>query len=410
MNHSENRQVGSPQNREIFDAITLSFVNAEVEQAFRADYLASSLKQVRLALFFGCFLYIIFGVLDGQLIPEVKEAAWFIRYALICPLLIAGIAFSYSPHFLKYFEPTITLLGAVAGVGIIAMVAMAKPPGSYLYYAGILLCSIFYFSFMRLRFIIATCLAWSVFCIYEIVALTFTDIPAAYFINNTVFLLSFIVSGMLICYAMEKHRRADFLRRTIIEEQAEQLRKTVDMLEERVLQAGEPARDPVTKLFFRSYFLSILDLECNRYSRFGKTFSVVLLDVDNLQLIRDSFGDLLAESVILAVARKTVSHLRPYDVPCRYHYGGLAILLPETPSPDARMLESRLRRTLEKTSIPTDKGPLSVAVRIGIASVRSKADNSVATLIDAASNALLRDQPGDGPAPDCEGQDLRSAS
>lgn len=410
MNQSVKQQVESTRYREIFDAVTLSFVNKDVEQAFRADYYTSSLKQIRLALFFGCFLYAIFGVLDGQVIPEVKEAAWFIRYALICPLLLACIAFSYSSHFQKHFEPTLTLVGAVAGIGIITMSAVAHPPGSYLYYAGILLCSIFYFSFMRLRFITATCLAWTVFCVYEIAALTFTDIPAAYFINNTVFLLTFNISGMLICYDLEKHRRSDFLRRASMEEQAEQLKTTLDMLEERMRQDADTCRDPATSLFSRSYFLSVVELECNRYSRSGSSFSVLLLHIDNLQLIGDSFGHALAEAIVLAVGRRTVAHLRPYDVPCRYQDDRLAILLPDTPRREADMLAARLRRSMEKTPISTEKGSFSITLRTGTASVRSIADNSVATIIYAASQALHPQGPEGTAPPENGGFDLRSAS
>ena len=216
---------------------------------------------------------------------------------------------------------------------------------------------------------------------------------------------------MLICYSAEKYRRSDFLRRTSTEEQTEQLKNALENLQEMVQEKQELSRDPLTNLYSRTYFLSVAEFECNKYSRYGHQFSILLLDIDNLQLIRDSFGDILTESAVLSVAQKTTAQLRPCDVPCRFHDEGFAILLPETSPEIAEMLGKRLRQQINQSSILTDKGPLSITVSTGSAGVRSATDNCLSIIISDASKSLLQAKQREGRVSSLDlAENLRSAS
>ena len=81
------------------------------------------------------------------------------------------------------------VLLSIGGLGIIAMTVIIPPPGSYLYYAGILLV-LMYHLLPRLRFIHAAIISSVMICAYEIVAIWVTHLSAAHFLNNTFFLLS----------------------------------------------------------------------------------------------------------------------------------------------------------------------------------------------------------------------------
>jgi len=126
-----------------FDPVTLSFRDKELEADFRDDFFTRNLSHFRQDLLLGCFLYAVYGILDFWIIPEIRLATWNIRFALVCPLLLGVFLFTFSRLSRRFLEPALILACFAAGAGIIAMIVLASPPGSHLYYAGLLLCLLF---------------------------------------------------------------------------------------------------------------------------------------------------------------------------------------------------------------------------------------------------------------------------
>jgi PAS domain S-box-containing protein len=207
---------------------TLKFKDVELEKAFRTEYFEKSLGRVRLSVILAAILYGVFGILDEAIIPDVRYQAWIIRYVIFCPLAILIVILSYFKRFQKLMEPSVIVVAFIAGAGIIVMIALAAPPGSDLYYAGLLLTIWFYYLLLRLRFIPATALAWSVFALYEITAVFIRGASTPILINNTFFFLAFNITGMWACYTMERYVRMDFLQRRTIVEQSEKLKMIFD--------------------------------------------------------------------------------------------------------------------------------------------------------------------------------------
>ena len=150
----------------VSSALTLNFKDPLVERAYRKDLFRKSLGQIRLALILGILLYAVFGALDAYLIPDAAQLAWAIRYLMILPFATGVLLLSYT----RYFEPlagtAVALISLIGGLGIVAMVAAASPPGNYLHYAGLLLVVTFNLTFLRPRFPVATASAWIHFGLY----------------------------------------------------------------------------------------------------------------------------------------------------------------------------------------------------------------------------------------------------
>ncbi len=196
-----------------FNPVTLSFLDENLETEFRKDFFARNILQYRKDLLLGCFLYAAYGFLDYWVIPEVCIETWYIRFVAVCPILIGIFFFTYSKHFINFMQPALSIAGFAAGAGIIAMIIKAPPPGNYLYYGGLLLCLLFYH---RIRFFASTILSWSIFLLYEITAIFDANTPSPALISNTFIFFSFIVTGMFMCYALERYKRSDFLLRRVI--------------------------------------------------------------------------------------------------------------------------------------------------------------------------------------------------
>ena len=198
--------------------LTLRFLDCELEQEFFDDYFEKVVRQVRIAIVVGIFLYGIFGVLDAFIIPDSRSSAWIIRFSIVIPLLAAVYGFSHSANFRIFMQPLLVVIILVSGFGIIAMLMLAQPPGNYLYYAGLILVIMYSYAFIRLRFQYATLASWSLVLTYEVAAVLVSPLPPSMLVNNTFFLLSANVIGMFAAYQMETFIRRDFLQRKALRE------------------------------------------------------------------------------------------------------------------------------------------------------------------------------------------------
>ena len=213
--------------------LTLSFPR-ELERAFRDYYFDTSLRQVRIASALGVFFYAVFGILDAFLVPDAKIALWFIRFAVVCPIVFLVFLFSFSKYFKKFMQPVIAFAVLLAGLGIIIMILIAPYPASHSYYAGLILVFFYGYTFWKLRFVWATLTGWIIVIAYEIAAIWLnpTDIPIL--INNNFFFLTGNVFGMFACYSIEYYLRKDYLQALMIDEEKKKVERVNLKLEERV--------------------------------------------------------------------------------------------------------------------------------------------------------------------------------
>lgn len=200
------------------EPLTLRFPG-DLEDSFGADYASRSLSQFRFSIVLGILLYALFGILDALLIPRVQSMIWLIRFAIVCPYLAMVLALSFSARFRQVMQTMIGVTIVVIGMGIVAMTRIAYPPGSYYYYAGLLLVLTWAYTFSAARFIYATIASWIVVAAYEIVAFWLADTPTAVLISNNFFFLSANIIGMLASYLIELYKRRDFWQRRRLEEE-----------------------------------------------------------------------------------------------------------------------------------------------------------------------------------------------
>lgn len=169
---------------------SLQFKNgfASLEEEFTKEYLKRSAKYTRLSLIIGFIFYSFFGVLDSLIVPDQKQSLWLIRYAIVDPILILLIVFSFIKSLRKYTEIFGFIALIVAGSGISVMVAIAAPPANYSYYSGLILVLMLGYGFVRIRFTRASLAGWLNVFIYEGIAIFITDTPREILINNNFFL------------------------------------------------------------------------------------------------------------------------------------------------------------------------------------------------------------------------------
>lgn len=204
--------------------VTLRF-DHDREREFLEEYFPRTLGQVRLALLLAAALYIVFGVLDFWTAPEARGRLWFIRYVIVVPIVLATFLFTYRQSFLHYRDEILSLVTLAASLGIVLMTAIIPPPGSYLYYAGLLLAIMFAFTLVRLTVRYATAVSALTVATYLAVAIGINHTPSIVVINNIFFLASTFIIGFSSNYSMERYARSNFLQRRLIALRTEELER-----------------------------------------------------------------------------------------------------------------------------------------------------------------------------------------
>ncbi len=108
--------------------------------------------------------------------------------------------------------------------------------------------------------------------------------------------------------------------------------------------------DELTGLYNHRHFHERIEQEIARGSRFGITFSLIILDLDLFKVYNDIYGHLAGDQLLRKVGKLIQGSVRSIDLAFRYGGEEFAILLPETRVEDTYRVAERLRKTIEAKS------------------------------------------------------------
>jgi len=105
-------------------------------------------------------------------------------------------------------------------------------------------------------------------------------------------------------------------------------------------------RDPTTKAYTRAYFDDAVHNEIRKANRFGRTFSVVRIELDEIAALRDHRPRAEFERWLEAVTYQIGRSLRGTDLLAAESDSQFLVLLPETDALGVAVLKRRIRSTL----------------------------------------------------------------
>jgi diguanylate cyclase (GGDEF)-like protein len=124
--------------------------------------------------------------------------------------------------------------------------------------------------------------------------------------------------------------------------------------------------DPLTGLPNYRRLLDVLENETERTDRTGRPFSVLLLDLDGLKLINDSYGHLVGSRAICRLADVLRIHCRAIDTAARYGGDEFALVLPESQEEEARRVADRIREVMANDDeVPRLSASIGISVYHG---------------------------------------------
>lgn len=158
------------------------------------------------------------------------------------------------------------------------------------------------------------------------------------------------------------------VHRLLLEREQERLSQELTSLNEKLLQ--ESILDPLTGLLNRPHFTQLLLGEFLRFKRYGESFGVLTIGVDEFRRINDRFGHDAGDMVIKEVAGIIQQEVRHgVDMTARQSGEEFVVLAVHARLDSAAVLAERLRRRLGQLTYTMPEGTLKVTCCVGISVV-----------------------------------------
>ncbi len=358
----------------VMHRVSMRFLDSDVEERYRQDNYAKQIGITRLCIALGAFVFSAYGILDYFIVPDILFEAWFIRVGIVAPLLLGIVALSYAPWFTHRHQFWLSVSMAAPGLGVVAMIALAEAPGSYLYYGGLVAIICFSACLWRLNFKYSLGWALTTLVVFEIVALYINPQPHNVFINNTAFMLLGIGTCNFLTYIQEHQMRNAFIDNERLK--AERARS------EKLLEASETANRS------KSDFLAIMSHELrtplNAIIGFSEIISTQMFGPINNERYTNYAGDILSSGSHLLSIINDILDLSKAEA------GKLE--LQESPVDPVELLNQTMRMFRPKASELKIK--LTVRVRDDIPWINADPRLFNQFVINLTSNALKFTQEG----------------
>lgn len=149
------------------------------------------------------------------------------------------------------------------------------------------------------------------------------------------------------------------------------------------------ATDALTGLHNRRYMMDTLNAETARHQRYGRQFSIMMVDVDHFKHYNDTYGHPAGDALLKKVGGIVRSSLRINDFAARYGGEEFLILLPDQDQKGALLVAERIRKRIAAETADRPNQRPAITVSVGVATFPESAQK-VEPLLAKADAALYR--------------------
>jgi diguanylate cyclase (GGDEF)-like protein len=152
--------------------------------------------------------------------------------------------------------------------------------------------------------------------------------------------------------------------------------------------------DGLTGLYVQRYYKERVRDEVFRALEHKLPLCLMMIDVDHFKKYNDTYGHLVGDKVLKAVARILKETVRTVDLVARYGGEEFSVLLLKTPWGGAKTVAERIRQRVADQEVVAGQTVTHITVSIGVSEL-SPQFKDVEGFIDTADQALYRAK-GDG--------------
>lgn len=162
--------------------------------------------------------------------------------------------------------------------------------------------------------------------------------------------------------------------------------------------------DELTRLYNLRAFMKIAERFHRQAKRYGRPYSLVMIDSDNLKSVNDTHGHQCGNELLKLTTACIRRELRETDVAARYGGDEFILLLPETSVGGARELAERIRLAVEAKHLDVRGSEVRTTVSLGVAgfpvhgadlqSILNKSDQAMYLAKRTGRNRVVLFDPG----------------
>lgn len=342
-----------------------------LEAEFEAFVGRASLRRVRWAAGLAFVLYGTFVLIDLLTLPPALHR-WTapIRLLGIMPGFLWVALLTRRAGWETRLQRPIALSSLVAGLGTVAVIAIALRQAYPLPYEGLLLVPLYVALLASLTWWRALAVNLITFAAFVAAELVWQSDPQAR-MYRCVFMLAANLVAAIGGYFLEHAARSAFLAQRLLDERA------------RI--------DALTGLCNRRALDDHLQRLWRQALRERAELALAMVDVDHFKAFNDRYGHAEGDAALQAVARAVGAQARrPLDMAARY--GGEEFMLAwyrPAPGADLVALGDGVRAGVVALDVPHADGEGGrLTVSVGVASMRPTAAGTVQSLMEAADAAL----------------------
>ncbi len=151
-------------------------------------------------------------------------------------------------------------------------------------------------------------------------------------------------------------------------------------------QKFKSLQDSLTRLPNRAAFEERLELEFNRWQRYGTPLAIAIADIDLFKKINDTYGHIAGDKTLQVIASMLKKSLRGTDFVARYGGEEFVMVFPQTEI-DA-ILEPLEKARKRIQSIPFKFKNNDIAITISIGAAAFSGEDTISSVFERADKAL----------------------
>lgn len=148
--------------------------------------------------------------------------------------------------------------------------------------------------------------------------------------------------------------------------------------------------DALTECYNKRYLLDFLASELAASTRYRRPMALVMFDIDHFKAINDQRGHLCGDFTLRQLAACARTGLRKADILARYGGEEFALVLPDTPMPDAIVIAERVRTFVLEERFEYEGKQFPVTVSLGVAGVTGEDWTTTTELVKQADDKLYQ--------------------
>jgi diguanylate cyclase (GGDEF)-like protein len=361
----------SPHARQLRMGFSWLTFEGPLEAEFRRSNFDEHLLHIRVNLCLALLISVAFSAMDSVVLgPELNRIPSTIHMLIILPVLLIGLAASFSPQRQRIYAPLAIVAATILGLSVAAIQIIATLSGISVLFPYLMLTIVFIYFMGGLIFYHAVAANVLVILVYVAVG-TALMLPDREFGYDALAIVAANLFCASVVYMHEKTSRLRFLEACILREMV--------------------ARDGLTGIQNRRMFDQHIQRVWQQGVRNQQRVAVLLADIDCFKDYNDRYGHQAGDECLRAVAVcLSQCARRPLDFVARYGGEEFAVVLYEASHEYVAEVLTRIQRSIAELNIPHEASRVAsrLTISIGAAFVLPIENRTLEGLIQLADEAL----------------------